>query len=103
MKAIGGFAYTEEERAFAEEIQKHLLQPRPIGSQEEVMEWRRTPAGGSTDVADVSWVGPDGAVPDRHLGARDPGAQLDGGGLRRDEHRTQGHAPRGPGARAHRG
>ena len=58
MKAIGGFAYTEEERAFAEEIQKHLLQPRPIGSQEEVMEWRRTPAGGSTDVADVSWVVP---------------------------------------------
>ena len=58
MKAIGGFAYTEEERAFAEEIQKHLLQPRPIGSQEEVMEWRRTPAGGSTDVADVSWVAP---------------------------------------------
>ena len=58
MKAIGGFAYTEEERAFAEEIQKHLLQPRPIGSQEEVMDWRRTPAGGSTDVADVSWVVP---------------------------------------------
>ena len=58
MKAIGGFAYTEEERAFAEELQKHLQQPRPIGSQEEVMEWRRTPAGGSTDVADVSWVVP---------------------------------------------
>lgn len=58
MKAIGGFSYTEEERAFAKEIQKHLLHPRPIGSQKEVMEWRRTPAGGSTDVADVSWVVP---------------------------------------------
>ena len=58
MKAIGGFAYTDEERAFAEEIQKHLQQPRPIGSQEEVMDWARTPAGGSTDVADVSWVVP---------------------------------------------
>ncbi len=58
MKAVGGFTYTDEERAFAEEIQKHLQQPRPIGSQEEVMDWARTPAGGSTDVADVSWVVP---------------------------------------------
>ncbi len=58
LKAVGGFAYTEEERSFAEDIQKTLAKPRPIGSQEEVSEWSRTPAGGSTDVADVSWVVP---------------------------------------------
>lgn len=58
LTAIGGFAYTEEERAFAEEIQASLARPRPIGSQEGVSEWKRTPAGGSTDVADVSWVAP---------------------------------------------
>ncbi len=58
MTAIGGFAYTEEERAFAEAIQQHLQRPKPIGSQEAVMPWARTPAGGSTDVADVSWVTP---------------------------------------------
>ncbi len=58
LRAIGGFPYTEEEQAFAEKIQQHLAKPRPIGSQEEVAEWSRTPAGGSTDVADVSWVVP---------------------------------------------
>ena len=58
MQALGGFSYTEEERAFAEAIQEHLSAPRPIGSQEEVADWARTPAGGSTDVADVSWVTP---------------------------------------------
>ncbi len=55
---VGGFAYDDEERAFAEAIQEHLQQPRPIGSQEDVAPWKRTPAGGSTDVADVSWVTP---------------------------------------------
>lgn len=58
LQAVGGFAYTDEEREFAEEIQKSLARPRPIGSQEEVAEWERKPAGGSTDVADVSWVVP---------------------------------------------
>lgn len=58
LQAVGGFAYTDEERAFAEEIQRTLARPRPLGSQEEVAEWERKPAGGSTDVADVSWVVP---------------------------------------------
>lgn len=58
LQAVGGFAYTAEERAFAEEIQRTLARPRPLGSQEEVAEWGRKPAGGSTDVADVSWVVP---------------------------------------------
>lgn len=58
LTAIGGFSYTEEERAFAEEIQTSLARPRPIGAQEGVEDWKRTPAGGSTDVADVSWVVP---------------------------------------------
>ncbi len=58
MAALGGFSYTDEEREFAAKIQKHLQSPRPIGSQKEVMPWARTPAGGSTDVADVSWVTP---------------------------------------------
>ncbi len=58
LNTIGGFSYTAAEREFAEAIQKHLQRPRPIGSQETVMPWARTPAGGSTDVADVSWVTP---------------------------------------------
>lgn len=58
LQSVGGYAYTEEERAFAEEIQKTLGRPKPIGSQETVKPWEPRPGSGSTDVADVSWVVP---------------------------------------------
>ena len=55
---VGGFAYDEEQRLFAEGIQKSLLKPRPIGSQERVEEFVPRSGGGSTDVADISWIVP---------------------------------------------
>ena len=58
MKAIGGFAYTEEERAFAEELQKHLAKPPPdrvAGGGERVVE---NTGPGLHRCADVSWVAP---------------------------------------------
>ena len=58
LKTVGGFAYTEEERAFAQTIQDTLARPAPIGSQETVQPWKPQAGSGSTDVADVSWVVP---------------------------------------------
>ena len=58
LRTVGGFSYTPEEVAFAKEIQATLAKPRPIGSQENVEDWKRRPAGGSTDVSDISWVVP---------------------------------------------
>ena len=55
---VGGYTYTAEERAFAEEMRKTLAEPKPIGSQEKVQPWQPRPGSGSTDVADVSWVVP---------------------------------------------
>ena len=58
LREVGGVRYTPKEVAFAEAIQKTLAQPKPIGSQEEVQPWEAKPGGGSTDVADISWVVP---------------------------------------------
>jgi len=58
LRAVGGVAYSEDERAFAEAVQSTLTAPRPIGSQEAVQEWNPRRGSGSTDVADVSWVVP---------------------------------------------
>jgi aminobenzoyl-glutamate utilization protein B len=59
LREVGGFAYTPEEIAFAEALQKSMANPRPIGSQETVEPWEPEGAGeASTDVGDVSWVVP---------------------------------------------
>jgi aminobenzoyl-glutamate utilization protein B len=55
---VGGFAYTKEEAAFAEEIRKTLTEPPTvaIGSQETIQPSRNGEvASSSTDLADVSW------------------------------------------------
>jgi aminobenzoyl-glutamate utilization protein B len=57
---VGGFTYTEEEKAFAEKIQTTLDNPRAVSVANEVeaFEVRLKGTGGSTDVGDVSWVTP---------------------------------------------
>ncbi len=58
LERVGGFKYTADERAFADEIRKTLAEPPslPLGA-EEVVQPERTGAVGSasTDLADVSW------------------------------------------------
>lgn len=60
--AIGGQAYTESERAFAEIIRGSFgADAPPLALASSVQPFRieeRNPGGGSTDVADVSWVVP---------------------------------------------
>ncbi|MEX2527085.1 MAG: amidohydrolase [Gemmatimonadota bacterium] len=57
---VGGVVYTEEERRFAESIRasfEHSVPP--LESAAQVLPYRESvDAGGSTDVADVSWVVP---------------------------------------------
>jgi aminobenzoyl-glutamate utilization protein B len=60
LRRVGGVSYTGEERAFAEEIRKTL--PSEAPPLERAMEIEPygigSPGGGSTDVADLSWVVP---------------------------------------------
>jgi aminobenzoyl-glutamate utilization protein B len=58
LERVGGFAYTKEEAAFAEEIRKSLTESPTvgIGSQEKIQPSRGGQvASSSTDLADVSW------------------------------------------------
>ena len=55
---VGGVTYDNDESAFAEMIQKTLLNPRPLESAGSVEPYAPRIGGGSTDVADVSWVVP---------------------------------------------
>jgi aminobenzoyl-glutamate utilization protein B len=58
LERVGGFAYTKEEAAFAEEIRKTLTEPPAvaIGSPETIQPSRTGGvASSSTDLADVSW------------------------------------------------
>jgi aminobenzoyl-glutamate utilization protein B len=60
MNEVGGFIYSEEEKAFAEEIQKTLVAPSNLNNTAMVMPFKvmERGEGGSTDVGDVSWVVP---------------------------------------------
>jgi len=60
LNEVGGFAYTADEQAFAEELRATLIAPTmPIGSQAQVQPFEfQRPGIGSTDVADVSWTVP---------------------------------------------
>ena len=58
LREVGGYSYTPEEESFARQIVATLVEPGTIGSQEQVRDWIPTSSGGSTDVADVSWVVP---------------------------------------------
>ncbi len=58
LERVGGVVYDEEERAFAERIQTTLNNRPPIESAAAVQPYAPRQGGGSTDVADVSWVVP---------------------------------------------
>ncbi len=59
LRKVGGVTYTTEERAFAEKI-RTTFEPGapPIERAAEIAAFEMKDAGGSTDVADVSWVVP---------------------------------------------
>ena len=59
LRRVGGVRYTPEERRFAEEVRKTLIDPeRPLGSEAEIVEFREKRTSASTDAGDVSWVVP---------------------------------------------
>lgn len=59
LKEVGGFIYSDEERAFASEIQKTLTGKVPsLESTIQVNEFKMEQGIASTDVGDVSWVVP---------------------------------------------
>lgn len=61
---VGGVTYTPEERAFAEAIHRTLEGAPPLETAAQVAPFRvvEEGSGGSTDVADVSWVVPVGGM-----------------------------------------
>jgi aminobenzoyl-glutamate utilization protein B len=58
LRHVGGVTYSTEERAFAERLRTSLTEPPPIERARAIDEFVIKEAGGSTDVADVSWVVP---------------------------------------------
>ena len=59
LERVGGVVYDDAERAFAEAIHATLQEDSPpLESAAEVQPYMPRAAGGSTDVADVSWVVP---------------------------------------------
>ncbi len=63
LKRVGGVDYDEAEEAFARAIRETLREDAPpIESAAEVRSYRPRPGGGSTDVADVSWVVPTAGI-----------------------------------------
>jgi len=58
LRTVGGYTYTEQEKVFAEKIQKTFTTtPPPLSSTNSISEVDLL-SGGSTDVGDVSWVVP---------------------------------------------
>lgn len=60
LERVGGYTYTPEERAFAEQLQKSAqFTPLPLENTTRIMPLvLDVPGSGSTDVGDVSWVVP---------------------------------------------
>jgi aminobenzoyl-glutamate utilization protein B len=59
LRTLGGVTYTAEEQAFAEKLRTSLpADAPPIARAAAIEEYGVKEAGGSTDVADVSWVVP---------------------------------------------
>lgn len=58
LKELAGIRYTEEESAFAAELQKTLIAPADIDIIGEVFDQKGEVTKGSTDVGDISWVTP---------------------------------------------
>jgi aminobenzoyl-glutamate utilization protein B len=64
LRQVGGVRYSEAERTFAETIRKTIAteHDRPLGSQEQIQTPEEGVTPGSTDVGDVSWLVPTGAL-----------------------------------------
>lgn len=63
MKRVGGVKYDAKERAFAETLRRSLGEtPPPLDQAAEIGPIEFYRSGGSTDVADVSWVVPTGGL-----------------------------------------
>lgn len=59
LRQVGGVEYSEEERAWAEEIQKSLGDAaKPLEQAAEIQPYQKSLGYGSTDVGDVSWATP---------------------------------------------
>ncbi|RMF31534.1 MAG: amidohydrolase [Bacteroidetes bacterium] len=61
LELLGPIQYSEEEIAFAKELQSNLGKP-PVGMDADIRPYEETkehPGGGSTDVGDVSWLVPE--------------------------------------------
>jgi aminobenzoyl-glutamate utilization protein B len=61
LEALGGYTYTDEEQAFAQQIYASLDKPEfELGTEQTVSDVNRAQNMGSTDVGDVSWNAPTG-------------------------------------------
>jgi aminobenzoyl-glutamate utilization protein B len=59
LRSVGGFAYTDEEKEFGQKIQQTFTGSVPrLESSNEIEPFKMSEPGGSTDVADISWVVP---------------------------------------------
>jgi aminobenzoyl-glutamate utilization protein B len=59
LRSVGGYTYNEKEKAFAEKIQTTFTGSIPsLAGTAEIAPFKLEEAGGSTDVADISWVVP---------------------------------------------
>ena len=59
LRRLGGYAYSPEERSFAETLHRTLGESAlPLGAQSEVQPFVHRQGMGSTDVGDVSWAAP---------------------------------------------
>ena len=64
LRRVGGVTYTAEERRFAEQLARTLGSPPAdvVAAAAAVRPFAPSPAGGSTDVGDVSWVVPNSGL-----------------------------------------
>ncbi len=58
LESVGGVHYTDEETAFARELSKTLVSPKPLKSASEVQPTVFTHGKASADTGDVSWMVP---------------------------------------------
>jgi aminobenzoyl-glutamate utilization protein B len=59
LRAVGGVIYTDEEQAWAQELQKSLGDAaKPLANAAEIEPYDKSLGYGSTDVGDVSWATP---------------------------------------------
>ena len=62
LERVGGVAYDEAEKEFAAIIRETLANPVPLENAAQVQPYMPRKGGGSTDVADVSWIVPTAGI-----------------------------------------